>query len=147
MQKTFEYSTLMKRATLQQLFCLLLTHFVVLASPLQRKLLGERKHFPHFHHIQQVGKITRVCHFQPTQWLSQILHVTAWFKPYNTHEVLLQPWTTLIEPIGHGGASSVYSSPVRPEMENHAWFWAPLQERSVLAGESPDKNNENNWKP
>lgn len=34
MQKAFEYSALMKRSTLQQLFCFPLTHLVVLASRL-----------------------------------------------------------------------------------------------------------------
>lgn len=140
------WSTLMKRSTLQQLLCFLFTNFVVWASRLCREsCVGGQRTFHIFITFNKRGKNhKRVCHFQPTQLLSQIFGGTAWFKSYDTHEVLLQPWTTLIELTGHGDASSLYSSLVRPEMEKHVWFWAPLQERCVLAGESPEKNN--NWK-
>lgn len=59
----------------------------------------------------------RVYHFQPTQLLSESSSVTSSFKSYDTREVLLQPWTTLIETTGRGDAPSLYTSLVRSEME------------------------------
>lgn len=141
MQKTSECRALTKRATLQQLFYFLLTHVVVLASRLSRERHMERGGIPHIHHIQQEGgHHKRVCHFQPTQLLSQIFSVTAWFKPYDNHEALLQPW----QPKGHGDASSLCSSLVRCEMGKHLWFWILFQGICVLSGENPEKNNVNN---
>lgn len=111
---------------------------------MHRKLL-RRRHI--FFIVNKQGKSQKsVCHFQPTQLLSEPSSVTSSFKSYDTREVLLQPWTALIEPTGRGDAASLYTSLVRSEMEKHIWFWAPRQERCVLAGESPEKNNENTQK-